>query len=130
MCRADDCDSPTISRSETRRARKLHRCSECGRQIAKGEIHRYHFCVYDGDVSTPRTCEHCCVAEDWLRANCGGYVIEQVIEEIREHAEEYPALALPLLRITVGAKRKWWRFDGAGFLGIPKMPPPIDVREH
>ena len=132
MCRAEGGENPDVYVDHIRHARKEHKCSECGRPIMPGEIYRSHFYVYDGNADTSKTCSHCCVGQDWLAHNCGGYIFEQVIEEIHEHAEEYPhpSTAIPLLRIAAGARRRWKRFDGAGLLPIPRMPPDISVSEH
>lgn len=130
MCRADGGDPPTVYSNHTHKARKQHRCSECGRSIDPGETYRSHFYVYDGQVDTSKTCSHCCVAQDWLAHNCGGYIFEQVIEEIHEHGQEYPKIGMALGRIAVGARRRWRSFGGVGLMPEPKMPPNISVEER
>ena len=67
------------------------------------------------------------VGRDWLLQNCGGFVYEQVNEEIWEHAEEYPKIALSLAKIVVGAKHKWKSFGRDGLMPLPKMPRPIEA---
>jgi hypothetical protein len=126
MCRVDDAERCTQLQLCERKARKEHRCSECYRTIAKGERYRYEVTVYDGFTSTIKTCKHCWVAREWLTENCGGFIYKQVLEEIREHAEEYPRLALPLYRICTAAGRKWQRFDNSGLMSVPKLPPSIE----
>lgn len=129
MCRIDDCDGRVeILQSADRKARKEHRCGECGRLIAIGETYHYEFGKMEGRTDTYITCAHCMVARGWLTKNCGGFVYEQVIDETKEHGEEYPALAIPLYRVVVGAKHKWQKFGG-GMMPVPKMPPPITVHE-
>lgn len=128
MCRYDGYDdSPEVYREEVRTARKKHKCNECGRDIKPGETYENHFYVYDGDPGTVKICAHCRIAKTWIKVNCGGWVFEQVREEIEEHAKEYPRLALPLLRIAVGMKRRWRRFVGDTLMPIPRIPPGIEV---
>lgn len=129
MCRIDFCDDmPSVSSETVRTARKAHRCNECGRDIHPGEQYRSLFQVYDGSPGTFKTCQHCRVAQTWLIENCGGYMIEDVYSEMKEHAEEYPDMRVPLYRIAVGMKRHWRRFDSAGLMALPAMPPTIE--EH
>jgi hypothetical protein len=115
---------------EDRKARKEHRCGECWRTIAKGETYRLHTSCYDHYVCTSKVCAHCQVACRWLSQNCGGWIFEAVREDIHEHVSEYPGLALPLLRLEVGMRRKWRRFDGAGLMRAPVPPPNINVEAH
>lgn len=116
MCRVDYCDEHcTVLADAWRRARKPHKCTECGRVIDPGE--RYHFeaVLFDGAVGPHKTCEHCSVARNWLGWECGGFVYGEVAEEIREHAEEYwPNHATKLLlRLDAGLKARWRRTDGS-----------------
>lgn len=124
MCRVDDCERVEILQNADRKARKRHKCSECYRPILAGETYHYECGICEGSFDTYRTCSHCMVARGWLAENCGGWVYTQVLEEIEEHAEEYPKIAFGLNRIIVGAKRKWQSFGG-GLMAIPKMPPEL-----
>lgn len=121
MCRIDDGELCDIWREAERRAAKEHKCTECGRQIAKGERYLRIEGLYDGSWTTMRVCAHCRVGADWLRAECGGFTLDGVIDEVREHAEEYRRASL--WKIVVGSSRKWRRFDGAGLMAVPTMPP-------
>lgn len=126
MCRIDGTETVEIFHSANRRARKPYKCIECGRSIVIGETYHYEFGTLEGFAETYRTCSHCMVAREWLRVNCGGWIYSDVIDEIREHAEEYHKIALPLLRLVVGAKRKWRSFAG-GVSKLPKLPPPLEA---
>jgi hypothetical protein len=42
-----------------RRARKVHKCCECGEAIPKGETHHYFAGVCDGEFVDYRTCLFC-----------------------------------------------------------------------
>jgi hypothetical protein len=68
-----------------------------------------------------KLCQHCQIGADWLREECGGFCQDGVKEEIFEHAQDYRSLSL--YRLSVGADRKWQRFDGAGLMPVPKLPP-------
>lgn len=128
MCRIDDCEMVELLQSASRRARKAHKCGECFRTIQIGETYHYEFGILEGYANTFRTCLHCMVPRKWLQENCGGFVYEQVGEEIAEHAQEYPALASPLKAIAEAMRAKW-AFPG-GPMPFPEMPPPIDASEH
>lgn len=120
MCSIDDADMPSISRVSYPRAAKAYECCECKRIIAKGEQYRYVFMVCEGDPFTFRVCPHCDNAAEWLRRECGGYPLENLYEELTEHAQEYPGARLGILRHVVGMRRAWKRFDGCGL--ISKQP--------
>ena len=121
MCMWDDSgDGPQFGRSVMRRAAKGHRCAECGRDIEPGEHYHYAFQVYEGDAYSWHTCSHCCVAQEWLMRECGGYVIGAVWEDISEHVREYPVLRFPLGRLLVGRRHKWMRLGV--LLPVPTVP--------
>lgn len=119
MCMADGADSPDVWRQWERRARKPHKCDECGRQIAKDERYLYAE-AHDTEVGwwSTKRCSHCCVLAAWLREECGRYLVHGVLDDFREHAEEYQRF--DLWRLTWGARNKWNR-KGA-LLPVPKVP--------
>ena len=119
----DTGDSPTVGWSETfRLARKDHWCGECGRTITAGEHYWYASGVSDHRGFSAKTCEHCHVMSEWLVNNCMGYIYSQQVEDFREHSEA----CLPMLRIVVGARRKWKSFaDPARLLPLPVYPPDM-----
>jgi hypothetical protein len=126
MCRVDDAEPCSVYDAHVvKAARKAHRCSECGRTIERGESYLYWFGVYDGMADYGHVCQHCQIGREWLDKNCGGHVFGQVTEEVHEHAQEYRALALPLLRYTVAARRKWKRFGSDALMPIPAVMPSI-----
>lgn len=127
MCAIDGCyETYAVWNVGDRRAAKPHKCGECGRDIAKGETYRYTTGLYDGHWTTNHVCQHCTVAAEWLRINCGGYLDFGVYDDIHEHAEEYPDLAVPILRVCVGMRRKWKALRGDGLMRAPRLPPSIE----
>jgi hypothetical protein len=124
MCRISDCEQSTVSHTLRGKARKPHTCCECGRTIAVGETYARTESLYEGYWGTFKVCSHCEVAQALLSNNCGGWVFEQVKEEIEEHAYEYPTIADGLLQVADGMRRKW-RWFGGGLMMIPFMPASI-----
>jgi hypothetical protein len=127
MCRIDACERVQIFQESRRKARKVHHCTECGRAIAIGESYRYEAGICEGYLDTHKTCDHCMVARQWLLDNCEGWVYSQVLEEIREHAEEYPKIALGLYKIAIGGARKWKKKHSNDLMPLPKMPRAIEL---
>lgn len=121
MCRIDDAERCAVWNQRDLVARAPHVCSECRRTIERGEPYRRIGWLFDGGWSTSKICAHCRIGADWLNAECSGHMADGVREEILEHAEEYRDVGL--WRLTAGMERKWQRFDGAGLMPVPKMPP-------
>jgi hypothetical protein len=115
---ADGGDRPDVWVELKRKARKPHKCSECGRAIETGETYRFSKHLYDGVWWDNKQCSHCIVLADWLAVECGGYLCEGVLEDFLEHAREYRRF--DLWRAYWGAPWQWRR-DGH-LLPIPKMP--------
>lgn len=42
-----------------RKAKKEHKCCECGDTIKPGERYEYIFCIFEGEVDNYKTCEFC-----------------------------------------------------------------------
>ena len=128
MCNIDDAERCSVWDEADHRASKEWVCTECRRSIARGERYRRVAGLYEGAWTIMRICAHCVVGANWLTAECGGYLLDGVREEIHEHAQEYRSASL--WRLVVGADRKWTRFDGTGLMPIPKEPPlshPVKV---
>jgi len=124
MCMIDDCDPCDVYSAKVVKARKPHKCSECGRQISPGESYHYAFMVQEGHGDSFHTCQHCFVGAQWLITNCGGFVHYSVLEEIREHASEYPYLSDGLAALADGMTSQWKNMP------VPAMPAPITVAEQ
>ncbi len=134
MCMIDDGDRAQLWSESTRRARKEHKCCECGRTIHIGEKYCVVFGKQDGDTFFDKWCGHCDVAKDWLWTNCSGSILTCVIEDIRSHVEDYrgQAACVPRLqRIVVGAGRFWKIGRGARkgqLMALPKLPANLEPK--
>jgi hypothetical protein len=116
----DDIDPCTWLGTETRKARKAHRCDECRREIQAGESYARSTYVMDGDLRVNKACAHCDATRAWLTKHCGGWVTEHLLEELQEHhSEGYREDRLA--RLIVGVRRNWRRFDGAGLMAVPNV---------
>ena len=129
MCMADDADRSTLLRELHPRARKAHRCGECGRTIEPGEKYTLSKTLFEGRVEGYKTCDHCAVARDWLGANCGGWLYGGVWADIEEHIHEYrgvyPNVARQLKRLAVWESHDWKIVRGPRTgqrLPVPTMP--------
>jgi hypothetical protein len=131
MCMADYADNEggVSLGSETRKARKRHRCEDCFRHIEPGEMYRVCTWACDGSIQTFRMCSHCSVAAHWLQENCGGFLWGGILEDIHEHVEEYrgvyPAVVRDLKRLHVQGSHHW-RFRRGPRVGkllpVPTLP--------
>lgn len=109
MCLIDTVDETCQVLDATwRRARKPHRCHECCRDIEPGEQYHHESLLYDGTISTHKTCRHCMRVRQWLFKRCGGWVYEGLLEDLDYHDHHVRA------RIwSVGMRRRWTRRDGS-----------------
>ena len=64
-----DYDPPSFYESSTPKARKQHRCEECGGPIVPGEKYEYVTGLWDGEFSYFKTCERCVDLRTWVRNN-------------------------------------------------------------
>jgi hypothetical protein len=64
----DACDAgeyrPAVFVATDRKARKIHRCHECYRDILPGETYREERGLWDGEWSTWKTCADCLSVRD------------------------------------------------------------------
>ena len=85
-----DYDPPQFASQTTPRARKAYRCEECGGPIKAGEKYERVSGMWDGYISTFRTCERCYDLRTWLKNNlpcfcwAHGGMFEEAEESIRE----------------------------------------------
>lgn len=55
----DDCESPSAYRHLERKARKYHRCCECGGVIKPGERYHVHSGIWSGAPGSYKNCADC-----------------------------------------------------------------------
>lgn len=86
-------EQPTACSEQRRRAKKAHRCCECGREIAAGEVYEYVSGIWDARPASFKTCLMCaevsdlacqCADDDWLPAF--GLLAQWLIDFASEHA--------------------------------------------
>jgi hypothetical protein len=59
-----DCDVCSCAKEVIRKARKQHKCCECGNVINIGENYQYVSGIWDGEPSSYKTCESCSSVRD------------------------------------------------------------------
>lgn len=106
-----DYDPAEFIAVETRRARKMHRCSECAHAISPGETYRHIRGKWDGMMYTFRQCPRCLDLIAYVEAHipcfCWAYasMIDDAVETIREFEWEAPGLGFGARRRLVAIKR-------------------------
>ena len=90
------CDVPSVYGEGARRARKLHFCCECARQIEIGEIYQVAEGIWEDGPQSFHTCVECYEVREDLREDMpSGYVYSE---------ETACALAFGCLRDTLAAE--------------------------
>lgn len=111
----DDCycdyEAPEFYVQETRRAKKEHRCSECGRAIDAGESYEHVRGKWGGEMGTYKTCSRCLALKNWVKAHvpCAciphGNLVEESVEAARNYSHEAPGLLFGAYRRQIAIKR-------------------------
>lgn len=104
--------------SDTRTARKPHRCSLCRRVISPGEVYEHQSMKDGSEWWTWRNCEHCrsVVSTVWnLRLIDEDYDGWSMFDVLHDSGR------VDLMRLAVGIKRQWRGFR------TPLMPVPAEV---
>ena len=97
-----DYDPPTIYSASIRKARKEHRCDECGHLIRFGHKYVNVFGVWEGCASTFKTCEGCCDLRMWVKNNvpcfcwAHGNMLDDAASAVDEAFSRAPAEAVGL----------------------------------
>jgi hypothetical protein len=91
MC---DCDTPTISRTTTRKARVEHKCLECGVTIRPGEGYVENAQLAEGAWATWKCCAACqaLYGEYWDLTDCCA-VVGDFAQEIADFAGDCGRIA-------------------------------------
>lgn len=111
-----DCDGHAeFSNTETPKARKPHKCGECERLIAVGEIYERTSGKFDGEIYTDKTCLECADIRD-------GFTCEarpmpgQLWDEMRDYVFPYLNESCYDKLTTVAAKKflrdRWMKWKG------------------
>ena len=85
-------------------AKKTHRCSECGREIAPGERYERVFGVWEGRADVFKTCGHCLAMREFVSVHVPcfcwshGDMRSEAIEVAMNHATETSGLLFGTLR--------------------------------
>lgn len=94
------------------KARVEHRCGECYRPIPRGEVYERVFGVWDGDVSTHKTCQRCIAVREFVTASvpCFCWYYGDMLDNAKECASEWSheadGLLFGTLRRIILAKGK------------------------
>lgn len=105
MCMIDDAEMSDLVDRQTCRARKAHRCGNCGRPIEPGETHEVATHLFDGSWSRVRSCAQCVAARQWLWEMCGGWLDGGVALDLEQHADD--ELSPALWRLAIACNRGW-----------------------
>lgn len=108
-----DYDPPQFYSASTPKARKVHRCAECGRAISAGEDYERVVGKWDGSVSVFKTCCRCMALRQHLKAHvpcfcwAHGNLLSDAIEEWQhlEHDAAGSGLMFELGRLALAIKR-------------------------
>lgn len=55
----DDCETAQVSQQEIRRARKPHKCCDCGKPVQPGQFYLHDRWLLDGRWDSAATCGQC-----------------------------------------------------------------------
>ncbi|HKR41013.1 MAG TPA: hypothetical protein VJU59_15270 [Paraburkholderia sp.] len=102
-----DYDMPSVYVQTTPRARKEHRCAECGSKIEAGQQYERTFGVWDGSADQIKTCLQCVEMRDFVKAHVPCFCWEHhnlhecCIETAREYSREAPGLLFGTYRRSI-----------------------------
>lgn len=81
-----DCDEEVaVYWSKLQRARKIHKCHECGRPIVRGEEYEYAATCYEGRWDKHKTCADCLSVRTVFF--CHGWEFSRIWEYLDEHIQ-------------------------------------------
>jgi len=118
MCRIHDVDGDIgTDGADIIVTKEQIQCTECKRSIGFGEKH-HHYKWYDytedGELDydsrvalQAKFCDHCQEASVWLMKVCNGWMAGEVVEEIKEHYDEYRDEFLFQIVESVSLHRPW-----------------------
>lgn len=85
-----DYDMPRFFNREVRKARKAHRCCECGGRVQPGEAYEYVSGMWDDYLQSFKTCDRCVNFRKWMTNNlpCFCWAYEGLFETAAEAVED------------------------------------------
>ncbi len=96
-------DGPSAFQAADPKARKEHKCCECGRVILPGETYRRESGIWDGDPRRYKTCSECLsIRRVFL---CGGWMYGEVLEALKESFREAGTVSSDMLADLTPAAR-------------------------
>jgi hypothetical protein len=123
MCMANLGDSPEFNVEKIRKAVKKHVCSECSREILRGEKYMYASGKYEGMLYTSKMCLHCTIGANWLLDRCHGYMYGAIANDIEEHLFDNvlddPEEKIWVENIHEGMCKKW-KTESGELMPVPK----------
>lgn len=90
-CYCDYDESPTIYEANVARARLLHKCKECGADIAPGERYERARMLFDGSWQVDKTCARCLDVREYVKAHapCFCWYHGSMLEDARGVVDQY-----------------------------------------
>ena len=86
-CAAVDVDEySTILYDKIIKARKAYKCSECREKIEVGQQYRKETVIFDGEISSTKTCLDCVSVRDTFF--CDGFYWEMLWEHFYDYLQE------------------------------------------
>jgi len=79
-------DENEFNKHSIRRARKEHKCEECGKAIHPDDQYEYWAAKSEGQFWTAKTCLDCKSIRDAFY--CEGWIFGKVLEKLREYLQE------------------------------------------
>lgn len=108
-CYCDDGVLPDFYHKECRKARKAHRCYECGCKIERGEVYEYVRGKWDDDPISMHTCPDCVRLRDaFCEMECFCWLHGSLLDDVEtqfQDADFSPGLRYAYLRIV--AAHRW-----------------------
>lgn len=125
MCHCDDAEPYQFFDTTNPVARKLHKCSECRRAIARGERYVCHTGKWDGEIGVFRLCAHCDAASQAVinMGVCDCVCLGNLWGGVRDEMEETGDGRA--LRLIVAARRKWTVKRGKRAGQLMPVPKPV-----
>lgn len=97
-CYCDYDDAPSVYDVKSRKAKKEHKCSECGGAIQSGEVYAHAWGVWDGDARAFKTCPDCLELQRWalVHVKCicwsHGDMHSIIVETFQDWEHESPGI--------------------------------------